>query len=539
MAADKPLVKYPRWLWVIVDFTLVITTLPYILGFEAQGDTWQFTGFVFGVEDGNSYIAKMMRGAAGEWLFQTPYTAQPQAGVLAFLPYLLLGKLSAPPGQHEQLVVLFHLFRVVAGCLSILATYEFLAHFISGERWRRWAVVLIAWGGGLGWSLILVGRSSWLGSLPLEFYSPETFGFLAIYGLPHLAMARALMFWGLRGYLFPETAPASINGGIFAGLLWLLMGLLQPLTVVLAWVVIAAYLAVLLIRILRSGDDLGFERTNLKSIWLRSVYAGMVSAPIVLYTFWRFNTDPFLRQWTTQNQILSPHPLHYLLAYGLLIPFAVPWFQCLWKEDAGQPWLLAAWTLIIPILLYVPYPLQRRLAEGFWVVLVILSVSAIERSQALQKFHRVFFLLFPSTVILIVGGFQQVLNPALPLFRPVAEIEAFDYLSQNAGNEDVVLASYETSNALPAWAANYVLIGHGPESVGLAELQPQLERFFSQGMTDSERLDLIAVYGVDYVFWGPSERHLGDWNPQEADFLDLQFSQSGYSIYRVTIADRE
>jgi len=79
-----------------------VTMLPYLLGYASQGDAWRFTGFVFGVEDGNSYIAKMLSGSAGAWLFRTPYTPEAQRGVLAFLPYILLGKLASPPGLHEQ-----------------------------------------------------------------------------------------------------------------------------------------------------------------------------------------------------------------------------------------------------------------------------------------------------------------------------------------------------------------------------------------------------------------------------------------------------
>jgi hypothetical protein len=92
------------------------------LAFQTQGEAWRFTGFVFAVEDGNSYIAKMLLGANGAWLFRTPYTADPQRGVLAFLPYLLLGKLAAGEGIHEQLVALFHLFRILAIPAAVLAT---------------------------------------------------------------------------------------------------------------------------------------------------------------------------------------------------------------------------------------------------------------------------------------------------------------------------------------------------------------------------------------------------------------------------------
>ena len=117
-----------RWVIVYAVTVMLILTLPYVMGYAVEGESWKFTGFAFGVEDGNSYIAKMLSGAAGNWLFFTPYTSFPQNGVLAYLPYILLGKLSSPPGQHIQLVVIFHLFRIIAGILAIIATYDFFQY---------------------------------------------------------------------------------------------------------------------------------------------------------------------------------------------------------------------------------------------------------------------------------------------------------------------------------------------------------------------------------------------------------------------------
>jgi hypothetical protein len=47
------------WVLWLRALVMLATTLPYLLGYAVQGQDWRFTGFVFGVEDGNSYIAKM------------------------------------------------------------------------------------------------------------------------------------------------------------------------------------------------------------------------------------------------------------------------------------------------------------------------------------------------------------------------------------------------------------------------------------------------------------------------------------------------
>ncbi|MGD8633386.1 MAG: hypothetical protein PVF85_07435, partial [Anaerolineales bacterium] len=63
-----------RCFWLFAALVAILTSIPYVLGFAAQGSDWAFTGFVFGVEDGNSYIAKMLLGSSGDWLFRSPYS---------------------------------------------------------------------------------------------------------------------------------------------------------------------------------------------------------------------------------------------------------------------------------------------------------------------------------------------------------------------------------------------------------------------------------------------------------------------------------
>ena len=185
-------------------------------------------------------LPKMLRGASGDWLFRTPYTAESQQGFVAFVPYYLLGKLAAGAAMHTQLVALFHLFRLLAGFAMIWASYAFIAHFIEDVRLRRLGTLLAVCGGGLGFLQLFGLQALWGGRAPLEFYSPETFGFLSLFGLPHLAMARALL---LAGVLFALQAleKREIKPALLAGGLWFLLGLMQPLTVVTAWVVLVVY----------------------------------------------------------------------------------------------------------------------------------------------------------------------------------------------------------------------------------------------------------------------------------------------------------
>lgn len=183
--------------------------------------------------------------------------------------------------------------------------------------------------------------------------------------------------------------------------------------------------------------------------------------------------------------ILSPHPLHYLLAYGLLLPFAIIGIYGVFTKGDIQGHLLAGWLILFPFLIYIPYNLQRRLAEGVWVVFVILSVKSVEVWQEsrlnirrTRLFKSAAVLLFPSTMLLFMGGLLAAGQPREPLFLPNDVVKVFLSLRQHADPGAVVLSSFDIGNALPAWAPFRVVIGHGPESVGLSELSQQVTAFY-------------------------------------------------------------
>jgi hypothetical protein len=525
-----------RHVFIFASVVMVVTTIPYLMGLINEGEGWYFTGFVFGVEDGNSYIAKMYRGMIGDWLFRTPFTAKPQDGVLVFLPYLLLGKLAGSPGSHVQLVVLFHLFRIGAGIISILATYDFISFFIKDKRVCLTGLIVSTLGGGLGYLTVLFGNDFGFENLPLEFYSPESFGFLSLFGLPHLALARGLFFWGLIYYLHMDNK----SGGWITGFMWMLMGFFQPLTIVLGWGVIGIHFLCLLgsqvknllYRSKGNGD-------LIKGWFFRALLVGCISLPIVLYTLIALRNTPTTSAWTAQNIVHSPPPLQYLLAYGLVLPFAIIGAFLQGRSRKPENWFLPAWLILFPFLIYSPFDMQRRLAEGFWVVLIILFLHLLESvSKYLKRGGQIYLLLtLPSTIFLFTGSLTAVLNPSMPLYRPTDEVAAFSYLDENVEDNSIVLCSYETGNALPAWAPLFVVIGHGPESAGLQHLLPRVSEFYSQDTPDTNRKALLKEQNVNYVFWGYAERELGDWYPGKVEYLDLIYSKNEYEIFQVRLDD--
>lgn len=527
-----------RWIWQFCIVILFLTTIPYIMGYAIQGESWRFTGFVFGVEDGNSYIAKMLMGAAGAWLFQTPYTAYPQNGFLAFLPYLLLGKMSSPPAQHEQLVVLFQLFRWIGGMAMIWSTYQFLALFFDAVKIRRWGVLIVTLGGGLGWLSVFGLRDHWSSGLPLEFYSPETFGFLSLLGLPHLALGRAFLLWGMIAFiqLLNNNKP-SIRQLIMPGCWWFLLGFMQPLTVVTGWLVLAGFAIlfcfIYLVKIRRGEDthEIGWKRV-VSLVALQ----GVLSAPMVVYTFVSFFFDPSLKEWSSQNLILSPPITDYLLAFGSILPLVAFGIPALIGKKNPSLLILWSWVILFPFLAYAPYNLQRRLPDGVWVALVTLGLFGmpILQSRIKRRLANIWVGLgILSSLLFLIGCIFTTMQLSTPIFRPIEEVKVFDFISDNYPRDTVVLAAHDTSNALPAWAPVKTIIGHGPESMKLAELKPSVDRFFENRMKIDDVRNFIRVFNIRLVLLTPKEATFNPIEGEKGEIFKEVFTIGAYKLLEV------
>ena len=506
---------------------MLATSIPYLIGYANQGESWHFTGFVIGVEDGNSYIAKMLTGAEGNWLFRSPYSAEPQSGVVAFFPYLILGKLTAGAAQHEQLVVLYHFYRITAGVLVALASYDFVSIFIKRESHRLWALFGILLGGGFGWVITIAGLKHYLGSIPLDFLSPESFGFLSLLGIPHLAAARALLFWGLKAYLETKSA-------IKAGLIWLIMGFFQPMNIVIVWAVVVIHgLTEFSLNYFRKTT--GYKDWSFQSSYLKKAFvAGLVSCPIVIYTAFSFYRDPYLAAWASQNRLPSPHWFHYLIAYGLVLPFIVQGAVKIYRNNPKQGLLLVCWMAILPLLIYAPVNPQRRLAEGIWVILITSMFGGFLDKKAVPMYGKLItVLLLPSAIFLVWGAASRAAMPSAPIFISAPEVEAYQAFNEIAHQDSIVLSTFSVGNSLPAWAPVRVVQGHGPETVHLQYWQDSINEYFRENHGDAHCGGFFKESQIDFLFWGPEEVQTWNWDPGIKDCLLQVYNADGYRIFKI------
>ena len=524
-------IKTRQWVILFAFVIMVFTMVPYLIGYASENENWRFTGFVIGVEDGNSYIAKMISGSAGAWLFKTPYSTMEQRGVLAFLPYILLGKFAAEPAIHEQMVVLFHGFRFVGGMLAILASYDFISLFINDHKWRFWALCVYVLGGGAGWILVFLEQKDFLGSLPLEFISPESFGFLGLLGFPHLAFARAMLIWGFVLYIKNQA-------GYLAGIFWIILGLMQPMYVVVGWSIITTHILLQLIINRIENEFTGHLSKHIKRDMINGMKMFLISSPLIIYTAYAFFTDPFLRTWAAQNSLPSPHFIHYLVAYGLYLPMCLIGIKQLFIKDRRSGLFFFGWLGILPVLIYSPVMTQRRLAEGIWIVIVLGLIMFFETKQGSKKMEKwILYLAFPSTLLIFIGAILTAQNPSLPVFRPREETTMHLKVAMNVAQGSIFLSGYDIGNNLPAWAPITVVYGHGPETANFFQVKGDIEKIYSPGTGLKIRSELIKKYGAEYIIFGPSEDEFAAWDADSKDLFEQVYNQEGYAVYRTLIDD--
>jgi hypothetical protein len=519
-----------------------VTLIPYLVGWARAGDDWTFNGFTFGVEDGNSYLGKMQIGVEGDWEFYLFYTPEDHDSAFGlYLPYILFGHIVRWFGFGNAsdlvtvLAIAFQVWRVLTCIILVMATYSFIAVFFRKSSTRWFALVLATLGGGLGLFMLIVGM------LPVEFYIPEGFSFLVLYGLPHIAIGRSALLIGLL-CLFVALRKNDFRYALLTGVCWNLMGLMVTFYLAVIYVILAVWGLALWLR---------WRRFPLQYALLCGV-AAILTAPLFLYNAWLFqSTDAFV-QWSSQLYFPSPNPLHYVLGYGLLAAFAMIGGQWAWRRAAypnGEPYaLLVAWVLVTPIMVYLPLNVQRRLAEGVYIPLVVLAVAGMKISAArlskrsrgwLRTYKRttrwVMFGLLPSMLAFWIITLVVLLTPACSretcLFRPRAEREAMAWLRQNADENAVVLGDYRTGNFLAIDTGLRPVYAHGPETLYSEDKEKQVAAFYEGEMDLSERDEWLAKLSVDYVWWGVLEREISDHPTTEG--LTVVYDRDGYVIFEV------
>jgi len=482
----------PLWLSLGVGLA-VLTLAPYVYAHLAQPPGQTFMGFFFLGDDANTYLAKMRGGLDGAWQWTNRYTTEPSQPVYFFVYWIALGHLAGV--LHLNLLLTFHLAMFAGAVLLLYAAKVFIDHFVEGDPARRWALVFLAIGLGLGYVIEAIGKPVFFGQQTdtLDWRMPELSAFYSILALPHFAWAAAFQalaaVWTLKA-----AERGSLKLGFAAGLAWLGEASIHAQMPILVGG--AVVVAVLVRRVSPRGH-------------LAVALALAMVAPYVLYSYVELN-NPEVSRWSGQwRNNFAPDLLSLGLALApqlLLAALAVP--RMLRRRSRGDVFLLA-WLVLLAVILWAPTPagnLRRRFFDGIYLPLVVMAAEGMYqvviphlrgRARRLVPFSYAAYATVGATFLLI-GPMVVATSPIYSV--PTGDYQALQWLSPRPAG--VVLTSDRLGLYVPAYSSDATYTGQYSETFNWRAKSTEADDLL-HGRADLAAF--IAAHHVRYVVWSSKD----------------------------------
>jgi hypothetical protein len=517
------------WLVAMIFAILLFVQAPYALAFLTARADYAFSGTLLYLDDSNSYLAKIGQGTAGNWLFYNLYTPEPHQPGPLYPLYIVWGQIGAVLGTPPTATMA--IARLVHGLVLLVTLYWFLTLLLPQRKQRQTAFLLLAFSSGLGWLLLPFGEATVLGDLAPDFWMPEVSTFLTVFIFPHFAAATTLMLLTFGGLLL-AFRHGRMTPALGAALAAFLLAWIHPFLLVPVYGVAAAYLA--------------WQGIRHRGIpWRSAGYltlGAVTSLPVMAYLqFGVIEPSAVFQGWMDQNAAPSPNVLAYLTGFGLLVPLAaVGTVRSIQRREHLHRFPLF-WVGVGSLLLYAPFAVQRRFAEGLQIPLAVLAALGWQHFRHLaarRPLRRTFLTailvagLVTSTLLNWISAVSNVLSRDFSVFISQNAVEAMTWLGEHSNWRDTVLASYPSGSYIPVWAGNRVVIGHWAETIHLDGKDRDVRRFFDGSASPQARSAIVRRYQVRYLFYGPYERRLGDYDPASDPSWDPVFANEDFTIYR-------
>lgn len=470
----------------------LLTLIPYGMAYADAGG-FRFTGFLFNPYDAASYLAKMRQGYDGQILYTLAFTENPGPGALFFPYYLILGHLARL--LPLSLIALWHAARILGGAFFLTVAWEFFGRIGLSTRARRIAWIILLAGSGFGFLVVPFG------AFTADLWVAEYIPFLGLLTSAHFPLASGLILLLAIRIALPASKPTVLSTAA-SFILGSVLTAIQPF----GFLPIGAALVVWMLgsRILQGRFPEG-------SI-LHIAAAGSGMLPWAVYDFWITRTLPGFGIWLSQNQTPTPPVWDVALATGLpgLIAAAafVRWlairapFRRKMEAVPVGVLLPALWLAINLLLLYAPFPLQRRLMLGMWIPLAALAAPKLEGwlFRPALKIRYALYAAIPlvaANLVFLAALRINALSRNPLIFLNPDTAAAVDWLDANARGS-VVLASPENSAWLPGMAGVRVVYGHGMETPDAERALADVEAFFGSSDADVRAL-ILTDHQVDWV----------------------------------------
>lgn len=559
-AQSSALFTVREWLLVgaVILVILVLTGIPYFYAHRIAPPETEFIGVVVNVPDHAQYFS-WMRESRSLVLVPNQFTPESSTPLLFNFLWWTLGRIEALTGLSY--ITLYQITRLLAGAFTMAAIYVFCGVIFSSRAKRFTAFLLAVLASGFGWIWIVGKYVADLPIFPFDLYTAEPNTFYTIMGFAHFTIATGLITVIFTLVLLGQRSK-NLHYAWAAAAVTLLLSLQHSYDMFTIYGVIGLYGLFLWLR----------DRKFPIYLFKTGLIIVLVSVWPALQAFLITTADDVWRGVLSQFDnagAWTPNPLHLPILMGLA------WLLAIWALDIKTPWrerddthlFIMAWFLAHFVLVYLPLNFQIHLLSGWQVITGVLATIGLYRrvlpwlEKRLKSWPRsrlvvvataaLVLLVLPANLYLYAQRFldlnranriqatgsteadEEGRREASMFFLPVETTAAMKYLESRVGTEDVVLSNLETGQFVPMLTGARSFLGHWAQTLDFFGKQAAVRAFFDGSTGDDERLETLRRYSVDYVFYGPEEARLGDYDPAGSPFLSEVFSQGAVVVYQV------
>ncbi len=513
------------------------------------------------VFDYNFYLSRIREGQEGKWLVSEKYFSQPHKGSLFQILYLLLGKLGGLGGVGPPAV--YHISRLLMGLMLLMLIGKLVQSLFTGW-WQLVGYFFVVTAGS--WPILtkLADNtyrlsSHWGGWSVIDPLQRITF-------MPHVLLGQIFLVLFVWKFGLDKTNRTNKTNMILWGAIGLVAGIIFPPVLVTIYVILGVQTILEIIQ----SKSLKLP----KSLRERSIFV-FFSLPALLYLQVMFKIEPWqaLAVFDVQHRSVLPYA-EYALALGPMLPLGILGGLVVlgkWgglgkmgeKEEKLIPfvsWVLAL-GLLFAIFERVPQQSPTRFTQ--MLINVPLGIMGTYLLYSVWTFYdkykrshlsviKVGIGLLTGAIILTGLGIMMSmvgwktdevrgkvegtwLYPVgVQLVYPLKDfMDGIEFLRLNTKTTDVVLAFEAAGNYIPAYAGNYVYLGHAntPDEDGKLKIAA---RFFKGEMSLDEAKTFLTRENIRYIYFGPQERELGGIKDLVNDytFLNLIYSNNQVVIYQ-------
>lgn len=507
--------------------------------------------------DFNFYLSRIRQGQEGRWLVVEKYYNEPHNGSLLQIFYLYLGKV----GGIFRLspTIIYHLSRLIVGFIFLILIASYTRRLFD-LKWSIIAFLLVVtagsfpvlvWGNGFPRFATYMGWWSAIDSLQRISFIPHILlgqiGLLLIifrFGENKLFKWLKLLMWGIVGFV---------------------VGIIFPPTLIVLYVIFIVLSLLELTWQKRKEERILFFKDWLEEKGISRLVFILFSIPSLVYLQLIVRIPPWsaLPLFDIQHRFLLPYK-EYFLALGPMLPLGLLGLLLVLYKRELKFYPMIAWVLSIFALfrlfenfpqqsplrfteaaIHIPlgilagyffqYLLEKLGKHGRWGKRILWGMMGFVIIMGLGVMVSMMGWLTDQAYSKRLGGWQVPIGAQL--VYPLKDfMEGIYYLRDHTNKSAVILGYITAGNYIPAYAGNFVYLGHAntPDEDGKEKIAA---KFFRGEMSLIEGSNFLITNRISYIFFGPQEKELGgiDDIMRVYPFLQSLHFNSRVNIYKVNL----